>query len=364
MILRLIVIILFATQISVAQPSAKYSYSLGGEVFEGFILRHHEYLGHLINARPSGFELSVLQQTNGKKNWEANYGYPEIAYNLSYYDLKNDAQLGKVVAISAGMGFHLLQQPPFKSDFQFYFGIGLAYSNNPYNQDTNNLNNVISTPITYNGNLKLSYYHSIGSKLRLGGGLKLTHFSNGSFRLPNNGLNMITANLMARYRISTSVDDFKKLIEPEAFDRRIKYGAVFRVGFAESTPIGSGVKPAYAVSLMTQKRVSRKSLLELGLELYANKAIESEIANAFDEEIIGTDYRRVGLMVGHELVINKLTVITQLGYYLYKPYSPNEKLYQRFGFAYYFMDNLYGNITLKTHFAVAEVIEYGIGFRL
>ena len=63
MIFRLIVFILFATQISVAQQSAKYSYSLGGEMYEGFILRHHEYLGHLIKARPAGFEISVLQQS-------------------------------------------------------------------------------------------------------------------------------------------------------------------------------------------------------------------------------------------------------------------------------------------------------------
>lgn len=364
MIVRSILIILFVAQISVAQQSAKYSYSLGGEIYEGFILRHHEYLGHLIKARPTGFELSVLQQTTGFKNWQANYGYPEIAYNLSYYDLKNDSQLGKVIALSSGMGFHLLNKPLSRSDFQFYFGMGLAYSTNPYNQDFNNLNNVISTAITYNGNLKLTYYQSLGDKFRLGVGLKFTHFSNGSFKLPNNGLNMITANLMARYKIVDGSSEFKKVDQQPSLDKNIKIGAIFRLGFAEAPPIGSGVKPVYAISFIAQKRISLKSLIEVGLEGYANKAVESEIDNSFDSEIKGTDYKRLGMMFGHQLVVNKLTVITQLGVYLYKPYFPNERIYQRFGFAYYFTESLYGSMTLKTHFAVAEVIEYGIGFRL
>lgn len=351
-------------QVSLAQQSAKYSYSLGGEVFEGFILRHHEYLGHLILDRPTGFELSVRQQTNGSKPWEANYGYPEIAYNFSYYDLKNDARLGKVIALSTGMGFHLLCKPPFKNDFQFYFGIGLAYSTNPYDHDTNNLNNVISSTITYNGNLKLSYYRTIGEKLTLGAGFKLTHFSNGSFRLPNNGLNIITANLMASYKIYNSTSEFSKVENTNDLNRKLRFGAVFRLGFSEAPPIGSGVKPVYAFSLMAQKRVSLKSLIQSGFEIYANKAIESEIAYSFDDEFKGKDYKRLGLMIGHQLIINKLTVVTQIGYYVYKPYYPKERVYQRLGFAYFFTDKLYGSMTLKTHFAVAEAIEYGIGFRL
>ncbi len=364
LIVRLIVFILFIAQASWAQQSAKYSYSLGGEVFEGFILRHHEYLGHLIKGRPAGFEISFKQQTNGTKAWEANYGYPEIAYNISYYDLKNDAQLGKVIALSTGMGFHLLGKPPFKSDFQFYFGMGLAYSTNPYNKENNNLNNVISTPITYNGNVRLTYYQSFGKRMKVGAGLKFTHFSNGSFKLPNNGLNIVTANLMASYKLTSSISEFKTAKENYSLDKKVYYGAVFRIGFAEAPPVGSGVKPVYAFSLIAQKRVSLKSMLEVGVEGFANQAIKLEIENSFDEAFVGTDYKQLGIMVGHQLVVNKLTVITQVGFYVYKPYYPNDRVYQRVGLGYFFTDHLYGNLTLKTHFAVAEVIEYGIGYRL
>jgi len=361
---RTVLLLLLVTQLSLAQQSAKYSYSLGGEAFEGFILVHHGYLGHSIKGRPSGFELSLRQQTNGNKDWEANYGYPEISYNLSYYDLKNDEQLGKIIALSAGMGFHLLGKPPFDSDFQFYFGMGLGYSTNPYNKYYNNLNNLISSRITYNGNVRLTYYHAIGRKVKIGGGIKFTHFSNGSIKIPNNGLNIVTLNLMASYKFGNSNYDFKAALEKKELDKNVKFGAIIRLGFAEAPPIGSGAKPVYNVSLMAQKRVSLKSMLEIGLEGFANKAIETQIDNSSDEEVNNTDYRQVGLLFGHQLVVNKLTVVTQLGFYLYRPYYSDERLYQRIGFAYYFTDNIFGSITLKTHYAVAEVIEYGIGFRL
>jgi len=354
---------MFATQVSWGQQSAKYSYSLGGEVFEGFILRHHETLGHLIKGRPSGFGISVLQQTNGRKGWEANYGYPEVVYNFSYYDLKNEAQLGKVMALSVGMGFHLLKMKPSKNDLQFYFGVGLGYSTNPYDHDTNNLNNVISTSITYNGNLKLAYYHAVNNRIKVGAGFKLTHFSNGSIKLPNNGLNILSGNLMVNYRVNSKLE-MENIMQAKELDKGVKYGAVVRLGFAEAPPIGSGVKPVYAFSLIAQKRVSLKSLLEFGAEFFANTAIRSEIENSFDKDVIGTDYKRIGLIFGHQLIINKLAFVTQLGVYLYKPYYPSERLYQRIGLGYYFTDRVYGNLTLKTHFAVAEVVEYSIGFRL
>ena len=211
--------------------------------------------------------------------------------------------------------------------------------------------------------MKLSYHYSFGDKLRLGAGVKLTHFSNGSFKLPNNGLNIITANVMASYKIVDTTSKYTKAERVKVLDRKVRFGAMFKLGFAEAPPVGSGVKPVYAMSIIVQKRVSLKSLLETGLELYANKAIEEEISNSLEEEHIGKDYRRLGLLIGHQLVVNRLTVVTQIGFYLYKPYYPKERIYQRLGFAYYFTDHIYGSMTLKTHFAVAEAIEYGIGYR-
>ena len=353
---------LLIVHISHAQQNAKYNYSLGAEVSNGIIHRHHEYIGQLIKGMPTSIELSFRKRTFGINAWEANYNYPDIDFKLSYFDLKNKKQLGSVVAASTGMSFHLLGKPALKNELQFYFGLGLAYSTNPYNKDSNNLNNVISSPISYNGNLRLSYHHQFGDRLNTGVGLKVTHFSNGSVRLPNLGLNLVSIDFITTYKLSPDKPEYILAPVNQLLDKKVRFGAVVRVGWSESTPAG-GVMPVYNIGFIAQKRVSIKSLVDIGIEGFANKAVEYEITHghSFDGDTL--DYRRIGLMVGHELVVNKLTFVTHLGYYLYKPYSPKERIYARIGLNYYFTDHLFGGINLKTHYAVAEVIDYAIGYR-
>ena len=76
------------------------------------------------------------------------------------------------------------------------------------------------------------------------------------------------------------------------------------------------------------------------------------------------DWKRVGVFVGHELFINKMSFETQLGYYVYYPYDFEGRVYNRIGLKRYFGDKFFGAITLKSHGAKAEAVEFGIGVRL
>ena len=70
------------------------------------------------------------------------------------------------------------------------------------------------------------------------------------------------------------------------------------------------------------------------------------------------------MFVGHELFINKMSIETQLGYYVYYPFDFEGQTYMRIGFKRYFGDTFFGAVTLKTHAAKAEAVEFGIGVRL
>ena len=76
------------------------------------------------------------------------------------------------------------------------------------------------------------------------------------------------------------------------------------------------------------------------------------------------DYKRVGLFIGHELFINKLSVVTQLGYYVYYPYDFETRTYIRVGLKYYVYKKWFASLALKSHGARAEAVELGIGIRL
>jgi hypothetical protein len=84
-----------------------------------------------------------------------------------------------------------------------------------------------------------------------------------------------------------------------------------------------------------------------------------------EENVSGNeDYRRVGLFAGHELFINKTSIETQLGYYVYYPFNFEGRTYIRIGLKHYFGNNIFGAVTLKSHGAKAEAVELGIGVRL
>ena len=76
------------------------------------------------------------------------------------------------------------------------------------------------------------------------------------------------------------------------------------------------------------------------------------------------DYKRVGLFAGHELFINKMSIETQFGYYVYYPFDFEGRTYIRIGLKRYFGNKFFGAMTLKSHGAKAEAVEFGIGVRL
>jgi hypothetical protein len=59
-----------------------------------------------------------------------------------------------------------------------------------------------------------------------------------------------------------------------------------------------------------------------------------------------------------------MSIVTQLGYYVYYPFDFEGRTYLRIGLKRYFGKKLFGAITLKTHGAKAEAVEIGIGVRL
>jgi hypothetical protein len=123
------------------------------------------------------------------------------------------------------------------------------------------------------------------------------------------------------------------------------------------------------LSTYADKRLSNISAIQVGADVFFSNFLKELIyyqSVAFPEkEVTGDeDYKRVGLFVGHELFINRMSVITQLGYYVYYPFDFEGRTYIRVGLKRYFGKKLFGAITLKSHGAKAEAVEFGIGVRL
>lgn len=332
--------------------------------FYGNIALHNKSILHLIKGHPEGAIISWNKKTFGDKAWQEDYNYPDYGVSFSYQNLKNET-LGNNYALYAHYNFYFL-----KRNLMLRIGQGLAYNTNPYNKYDNYKNIAFGSTILSGTYFMLNYKRErIFNRFGIQAGLSLIHYSNGNTVAPNTSTNTIALNVGVTYNLDEEEPEFIHSGVQEKFTEPIKYNIALRGGFNESDVIGMGQSAFYVISAYADKRLSKKSAVQFGTDIFFSKFLDDLIAYnvvAFPEDNINpdTDYRRVGLFAGHELFINKLSVETQVGYYVYYPYDFEGRTYLRIGLKRYFGEKWFGAITLKSHAAKAECVEFGVGIRL
>ncbi|MCX2679478.1 acyloxyacyl hydrolase [Galbibacter sp. EGI 63066] len=364
---KTIVVLLLLCSFSVsAQQEAKTKSYIDLNYFYGNISRHNNDIYHLITGHPEGYILSWNRKTYGKKEWEQLFNYPDYGLSLGYQDLKNK-HLGDNVAIYAHYNFHF-----FNRNLMFRIGQGVAIAGNPYDKEENYRNVAFGSRFMSSTYMMLNYKKErIFDRFGLQAGLTLIHYSNGNTKAPNTSINSVAFNVGLNYQLDAVqpeyIDDDLSL----KFNEPVRYNFVFRTGINESDVVGSGQFPFYVFSFYADKRINKKSAFQLGTDIFYSNFLKEYIEYsgiAYPERgIDGTeDFKRTGIFIGHELFINKFSVITQAGYYLYYPINYEGEVYLRGGLKGYFTKkkNLFGVISVKAHAAQAEAIEIGIGYRL
>ncbi|MDT0559018.1 acyloxyacyl hydrolase [Ichthyenterobacterium sp. W332] len=347
-----------------AQIEKQTSSYLELNYFKGNIALHNDDILHLITGHPEGFLLSWNKKTFGHNDWEQRYNYPDYGITFSYQNLKNSV-LGNNYGLYAHFNFYF-----FKRYVMLRIGQGLAYTTNPYDKVDNFKNVAFGSKLLSSTFLMLNYKKErIFKNFGFQAGLSLLHYSNANVKAPNASINSITFNLGVNYNFEDEDEDFIDNLEEEKYTEPFRYNIVFRSGINESDVIDSGQFPFYILSAYTDKRLSRKSAIQLGTDVFFSNFLKELIyykSVSFPEENVSgdEDYKRVGVFVGHELFINKLSILTQLGYYVYYPFDFEGRTYIRVGVKRYFGKKWFGALTLKSHGAKAEAVEFGIGIRL
>lgn len=349
-----------------SQDKTHSSY-LGVNYFNGNIALHNNDLLHLIKGHPEGFILSWNKKTYGYKDWEQRYNFPDYGVTYAYQNLKNDV-LGKISSLYAHYNFYF-----FKRNVMLRIAQGLAYTNSPYHKETNFRNTAYGSHIMSSTFLMLNYKKErLFDRFGLQAGFTLLHYSNANVKAPNNSTNTVAFNVGVTYNLDDFEPEYQTNIIDEGkqkFTEPIKYNVAFRTGINESDIVGSGQFPFYILSGYADKRINRKSALQFGTDVFFSNFLKELIyykSVSFPEDNISgnEDYKRVGVFVGHELFVNRTSLVTQLGYYMYYPFDFEGRTYMRIGLKRYFGKKWFGALTLKTHLTKAEAVEFGIGLRL
>lgn len=350
-----------------SQPEGNPNYAVQVSYFYGNILPHSKSIQHLITEHPEGLLLSFNKRTYGDQEWESAFNYPDYGLSLHVEQTHNQT-LGDLYGVFAHYNFYFLNR-----NLVFRIAQGVAYNTNPYHK-TENFRNVAYgshfMPSTY---FLLNYNRdNIFKRIGVHGGLSFFHHSNATLKSPNTSTNTLAINLGLNYAIDADLDNVYIPRQPDTINYKklpISYHLALRGGVNESDIIGSGQFPFFALSFNAQKRLNRKSALQLGTDLFWHEYLREYIkfkSVAYPNENISanTDFRRIGVFAGHELIINRFSAETQLGYYVYSPFKYLGPLYQRVGMKYAVTDHLSALLSLKTHGAKAEAMEVGVGIKL
>lgn len=351
--------------VNVAQEKQYASY-FDVNYFKGNIALHNNDILHLIQGHPEGVILSWNKKTFGFEDWEQRYNYPDYGVSFAYQNLKNEV-LGNNYSLYAHYNFYF-----FKRHLMMRIGQGIAYTTNPYDKEENYRNIAFGSSILSSTYAMLNYKKErIFGRFGLQAGLTFIHYSNANVKAPNTSINSIALNMGVTYSLEDTNPEYQHTL-PEndsEFSEPIKYNFVFRSGVNESDIIDSGQFMFYTLSAYADKRINRKSALQLGTDVFFSNFLKEYIkykAVAFPEEDVSgdEDYKRVGIYAGHELFVNRISLVSQLGYYVYYPFDFEGRLYVRVGLKRYFTKKWFGAITLKSHGFKAEAVELGIGVRL
>ena len=330
----------------------------------GNIVKHSNKVKHLIVGHPDGFFISFNRMTFGDQDWQSRYNYPDYGASFSYLDMHNEV-LGKNYGLYGHYNFYFLRRKLILRVAQ-----GITYNTNPYDKETNFQNVAYGShffPSTYFllNYHKLNIYKGIGIQV----GALFIHHSNANMKAPNTSTNALTFNVGLNYELNYKetinylpIKDTLKVIEP------IRYNIIFRGGINQNDLIGSGQFPFFVLSAYADKRLSYKSSIQAGADLFDMRSIREYARyreHAYPSERINAnaDYRKIGVFIGHELFINKLSMETQFGYYIYAPLNFMGSFYQRIGLKYYVSKPFFAGIGLKTHSASAEALEFSLGIR-
>jgi hypothetical protein len=332
--------------------------SIVARLHYGFLLAHRERVEHLVQ-HTSGFEISLSRQMTGEKEWHQSYKYPQTGYSYIFLDFSQPKILGNAHALMAFINFPFVRTNMFQ--FSMRLSCGLGYLTKRYERVENYKNDVTGSHLNAAIQFNFETRYRLADQLYFNFNVGLTHFSNGSFRTPNLGINNPSVNGGFTYQFHRSGEfvatDHSTVI------KKLQVDVLYSAGVKEIYPPTGKKYVAHTLSSTVMKPVSRKVRLGIGLDVFYDLSLIRAFRNS--NETVPDDFKivRSGIHVGEELMIGKLSILLQMGAYWLDQFKEDGSFYHRIGFKYLLGQHLFANLTLKSHFARADYVECGFGWK-
>ena len=343
----------------------------GGHVETGVPL-----LNQTVEANPFyAFDFRYGWKGYGRKAWQQLYKFP--TYGFGWYQalfIPVNNQLGNPSAV-----YFFFNQPLWlnsKVTLGYELQFGLSYNFIAYDPVHNPDQYAIGSPNNVHAGVMLEARFPLSQRLDATAGLGFVHFSNGRSRTPQRGVNLgsLTAalkyNLAGRYHkpyknLPKSTPRPEQIYQqlPE-YKSRWEYYGFANVGVAtpESKEADRNIYYFMAsIGADAAYHYSHRGKAGLGVDWFYDASL-SEKYMISGNEVPFEDKNYFGIHIGHELMIHRWTLVTQVGIPVIKP-AVVGSWYGRAALRYDVTKNFFirGGLKIPDGFK-ADWIEWGCGF--
>ncbi len=329
----------------------------------GTLVAHHKELKALSLYNFPNLELNIYKQTMGDQEWEKRWNYPQSGISLIYNGLSNKKVYGEAFSILPFQSFTFFRNP--KHEHRLMIAAGLGYITHPFDSIENPENIAIGSHINFAAKFQYSFLYRVTPQIGVSLGSSFGHFSNGATKYPNWGINVwsfsgglhvkLNQNIQ-NYKIPI-VSDFKKSWQPYI------WGAIGRKRNSETDP-NLYYATSFGFGILQNYKFGKNWMM--GLDGFWDYTDKIEYRNIGEYPNV-VELFKVGLVFGHEWSMNRISAVFQTGVYLYQQsYFSKRKtdaIYSRIAIRYRIWKGIQANVSIKSHFARADYIEWGLVYK-
>ena len=326
----------------------------------GFIAPHHNSITYYLEEHVKGIELNVGWKTNGAKQWHRDYKYPYLGAGYYHSGLANDRIFGKANALFLYLNSN---RGLFQNRISVYnkLSFGLSHISEKFDLYENHYNISIGSHINafLQGTIGMQY--NIHPKFLLKVGASFTHMSNGRFRVPNQGLNIITTSLGINYALTPDRLNYF----PSKTEEKEDFGFTFisAIGWKQVSHRVKGNFLASSLIFDVDLLKFKKRKYGFGFDFFYDESTKKQYE--FDKiEFTESDKNySIAAHLSYITDVGRTSFVVQPGLYLWNYNSVSGRISNRLGIRYRFSDHFLFNISVKAHWvAIADYLEWGIGY--
>ncbi len=297
----------------------------------------------------------------GDKNNVYSTVYRRPYLGLGWYSSTfNNANVGNPNAIYFFLTFPFAFEGNKKLTFSYTAAFGLSYNFNPYDPVENPTNIFVGSYRNCYVHLGFVANYLLSDRWSINGTVGFKHFSNGSFKQPNYGMNLIPVGIGVSYKV-TNQELYKEKTPVPTFIKYNMFNIAAIVG-SKNYEVGGDNYLKATLSLNYLRKTNYKYSIGLGIDIFysdmsnlRNKSNQSDFSKAFSTALVGS----------WEWSLTKnLYVPIGIGIYLHRNKENDEKTiyYERVGLRYRFFDHYFAGVTIKAHGGAADIFEWTIGY--